>query len=302
MSIPIGFIGLGTMGSIIANRLLLSGNSLYVWNRTKNKCDPLVSAGAKMTNTPAELAELTDIIFTMTTDSAASADIIFGKSGIMSAAKKELIIIDCASIAPDASRFHAAKAEKEGVAILDAPVSGGPKVAESGSLGIMVGGSKVAFDKTKHILEELGTLVLYTGPSGNGTTLKLIANLIMGVTIQASAEALTLASKVGIDPQMVIDITALPGTGPQTGAMATRGPRMISNDFFPPHFSAINMHKDLTEALKLGHTFGVPLPTAISSLEILADLIKRGNGMIDSSAIITVMHELVNSSKKPSQD
>ena len=297
MTKKIGFVGLGTMGSIMAKRLLIYGYSLNVWNRTRDKCDSLVNMGASISSSPAEIAGICDVVFTMTTDSNASKEVILGKNGILAGAKKGLIIIDTASIAPEATRLHAKKADEKGVALLDAPVSGGPKVAENGSLGIMVGGSKKAFEQTKYILEELGSLVNYTGSSGNGSTLKLIANLVMGVTIQASAEAIVLANKIGIDPQLIIDITSLPGTGPQTGAMATRGPRMIAKDFYPPHFSANNMHKDLYEVLQLGEAHGVSLPSAATSLKILSKLIDCGDGSIDSSAIINVLEKLSSSSK-----
>ncbi|MBT3169967.1 MAG: NAD(P)-dependent oxidoreductase [Rhodospirillaceae bacterium] len=169
-------------------------------------------------------------------------------------------------------------------------------MAENGALGIMVGGPEAGFKIAEPILNELGKMVLYTGASGNGTTLKLIANLVMGVTIQASAEALVLAAKIGIDPQTVIDITSLPGTGPQTGAMATRGPRMIAQNFFPPHFSTNNMDKDLTGAMRLGEKYGVSLPTVSASREMLRAVKSQGNGHIDSSAVVTVLEAMADTS------
>jgi len=135
---------------------------------------------------------------------------------------------------------------------------------------------------------------LYVGDNGKGTTLKLIANIVMGVAIQAAAESLVLAAKAGIDPKMVIDITSLPGTGPQTGAMATRGPRMIQHNFYPPHFSANNMHKDLSGALKLAEKYGVSLPTVSATRELLRAVKSQGNGHIDSSAVVTVLETMAN--------
>ena len=160
----------------------------------------------------------------------------------------------------------------------------------------MVGGPEEAFKEAEEVLNELGKMVLYTGVSGNGTTLKLIANLVMGVAIQASAEALVLAAKIGIDPQTVIDITSLPGTGPQTGAMATRGPRMIARNFFPPHFSTNNMDKDLTGAIRLAEKYGVSLPTVSAARETLRAVKSQGNGHIDSSAVVTVLEAMADTS------
>lgn len=296
MTASIGFIGLGTMGMVMARRLMSTGHALTVWNRTQSAGDPLVAEGATWAGSPRDVAAAADIVFTMVTDSAASEAVIGGPNGILEAARPGLIIIDSASIMPEDSQRIAARTMDKGVAMLDAPVSGGPKVAAEGKLGIMVGGPEEAFKTCEPILRHLGSMVLYTGGNGNGTTLKLIANLVMGVTIQASAEALVLAAKIGIDPQVVIDITSLPGTGPQTGAMATRGPRMIRHHFSPAHFSANNMDKDLTGALRLAEKFGVSLPTTSAAREILRAVRAQGNGHIDSSAVVTVLESMANTS------
>lgn len=292
----IGFIGLGTMGMVMSRRLMAAGYPLTVWNRTEATGAPLVNDGATWANSPGEVAAVSEIVFTMVSDAAASEAVICGPGGILDGAAPGLIVIDSASIAPEASRAHAERAKSKGVSILDAPVSGGPKVAEKGTLGIMVGGSKEAFDTCEPILKELGSMVLYTGESGNGTTLKVIANLVMGVAIQASAEALVLAAKAGIDPQVVIDITSLPGTGPQSGAMDTRGPRMIKRNFFPPHFSANNMYKDLTGAMRLAEQYGVSLPTVSASRELLRAVIAQGKGKHDSSEVVTILEAMAATS------
>jgi 3-hydroxyisobutyrate dehydrogenase-like beta-hydroxyacid dehydrogenase len=296
MTTRIGFVGLGTMGAEITRRLLAAGYPMTVWNRTAATGAPLIEAGAKWAESPAAVASACDVVFTMVTDAPASESVIFGANGIMQGAKPGLIIIDSASIAPDASIANAARCNEAGVMYLDAPVSGGPKVAAEGKLGVMVGGDAVAYKMVEPILQHIGTKVLHAGAPGSGTTLKQIANLIMGVAIQACAEALVLAAKIGINPQVVIDITSLPGTGPQTGAMNTRGPRMINHNFFPPHFSAANMHKDLTGALLLAEKHGVSLPTASAAREMLRAVKSQGNGHIDSSAVVTVLEAMANTS------
>ncbi|MDH5536818.1 MAG: NAD(P)-dependent oxidoreductase [Betaproteobacteria bacterium] len=290
----IGFIGLGTMGQVMSRRLMAAGYPMTVWNRAREKAGSLIKDGATGVESPKELASASDVVFIMVTDSAASEAVVCGPGGVLEGAHSGLIVIDSSSIEPEASYSIAERAKARGVAMLDAPVSGGPKVAAEGRLGIMVGGPAETFRACEPLLKQLGSLVLYVGGNGQGTALKLIANLIMGVAIQAVAESLVLAAKAGIDPQMVVDITSLPGTGPQTGAMATRGPRMIQHNFYPPHFSANNMHKDLSGALKLAEKHGVSLPTVSAARELLRAVKSQGNGHIDSSAVVTVLESMAN--------
>lgn len=294
MSERLGFIGLGTMGQAMAGRLLAAGYPLTVWNRSAGAADALVARGATRADSPAAVAAASEVVFSMVTDGAASEAVLCGPGGVLDGARPGLVIIDCASIAPEASQAIARQIEAKGLQMLDAPVSGGPKVAAEGRLGVMVGGPEAAFKRCEPILRHFGPMVVYTGQNGNGTTLKLICNLIMGVAIQASAEALVLASKLGIDPQVVIDITSLPGTGPQTGAMATRGPRMIDHHFVPPHFSAANMDKDLTGVIRLAERAGVSLPAASVAREMLRAVKSQGNGHIDSSAVVTVLEAMAD--------
>jgi len=296
MSTRIGFVGLGTMGTVMCQRLMGAGYPLTVWNRSEAAGAALVKAGATWAGSPKDVAAATDVVFSMVTDAAASQAVICGPGGLLEGVHEGLVIIDSASILPEASQAIAERVTAAGAMMLDAPVSGGPKVAAEGRLGIMVGGPEAAFKRCEPILKHLGSMVLYTGANGNGTTLKLIANLVMGVAIQASAEALVLAAKIGIDPQVVIDITSLPGTGPQTGAMATRGPRMLQHNFLPAHFSANNMDKDLTGALRLAEKYGVSLPATSAAREILRAVKSQGNGQIDSSAVVTVLETMASTS------
>ena len=175
--------------------------------------------------------------------------------------------------------------------MLDAPVTGNPRVASEGKLGIMVGGPKETFEECLPIFEKMGVKIIYVGENGAGSTLKLINNLILGVAIMASAEALVLATKAGIDPQKVIDITSVGGA--RTGAMETRGPRMVRREF-SPHFSANNMYKDLSNALGLADKLGVPLPATSISREILRAVLARGQGEMDSCIVMTILEEMAN--------
>jgi len=287
----IGFIGLGLMGQPISRRLLTAGHPLAVWNRTAEKARSLLAAGAAWADSPAALAAASDVVITMVTDSAASEAVICGEGGVLGGAHPGLTLIDMSSIAPDVSRSIAVRAGSRGVAMLDAPVTGAPLVAEEGKLGIMVGGPRDTFEACRPIFEKLAAKIVYAGDNGMGTTLKLVNNLILAVTIEVSAEALVLATKAGLDPQSVIDITSVGGA--KTSAMEVRGPRMVQRDF-APRFSADNMYKDLSTALRLAETCGASLPAASISLEILRTARAQGKGKLDSSIVVTVLESMAN--------
>ncbi|OGB94129.1 MAG: hypothetical protein A3H39_14925, partial [candidate division NC10 bacterium RIFCSPLOWO2_02_FULL_66_22] len=227
----IGFIGLGLMGQPMSRRLLEAGHQLTVWNRTPEKAKALLAAGAAWRASPEAVAQASDVVITMVTDSAASEEVICGPGGVLEGTRPGLILIDMASIAPEMSRSIAARARAKEVAMLDAPVTGAPRLAADGTLGIMVGGPKETFEACMSIFEKMAVKIVYAGGNGMGTTLKLVNNLILGVAIEAAAEALVLATKAGLDPQSVIEITSVGGG--RTGAMETRGPRMVRRDFTP---------------------------------------------------------------------
>lgn len=180
--------------------------------------------------------------------------------------------------------------------MLDAPVTGAPKLASEGALGIMVGGPREIFERCLPIFQSMGVKIVYAGGNGMGTTLKLVNNLILGVAIHASAEALVLAAKAGLDPQAVIDITSVGGA--RTSAMEVRGPRMVKRDF-SPHFSVNNMYKDLSGVLALAEECGVSLPVASAAREMLRAAKSQGKGDMDSCVVITILEALANVVAQP---
>ena len=287
----IGVIGLGLMGQPISRRLLEAGHPLTVWNRTADKAKDLRAAGAAWAPSARTVAETSDIVITMVTDSTASEEVICGTGGVLEGARPGVILIDMSSIAPEMSRSIAARALARGIPMLDAPVTGAPRVAAEGKLGIMVGGPREIFEACRPVFEKLAAKLVYAGGNGMGTTLKLVNNLILGVAIHAAAEALVLATKAGLDPQSVIEITSVGGA--RTGAMETRGPRMVRRDF-TPHFSANNMYKDLSTALTLAEECGVPLPVASAAREILRAVKAQGKGDLDSCVVMTVLEGMAN--------
>jgi 3-hydroxyisobutyrate dehydrogenase-like beta-hydroxyacid dehydrogenase len=287
----IGFVGAGLMGQQMSRRLLAAGFPVMVWNRTPAKAEALLAAGATWGDSPRALAQASDVVITMVTDSAASEAVICGPRGVLEGSHPGLTLIDMGSVAPETSRAVAERARAHGVPMLDAPVTGNPKVASDGKLGIMAGGPRKTFDACLPILQAMGVKILHVGESGSGTTLKLINNLIMGVAIQAVAEALVLAQKAGIDPLHVLEITSVGGA--RTGAMETRGARMIRHDF-SPHFSASNMYKDLSTALRLAEEVGASLPATSIAREMLRAVKSQGQGDLDSCAVLTVIEGLAN--------
>jgi len=221
--------------------------------------------------------------------------VICGPKGVLEGVHPGLILVDMGSIAPEVSRTLATRAKAKGVSMLDAPVTGNPKVASEGKLGIMVGGPRETFDACLPVFQKMGVKIVYVGENGAGTTLKLINNLILAVAIEAVAEAFVLAIKAGIDPQKVIEITSVGGA--RTGAMETRGPRMARHEF-TPHFSPHNMYKDLSSALKLADECGVSLPAASISMEMLRAAKSQGKGDLDSCVVMTVLEAMANISKE----
>jgi 3-hydroxyisobutyrate dehydrogenase-like beta-hydroxyacid dehydrogenase len=279
------------MGHPLSRRLLEAGHPLTVWNRTADKAKDLRAAGAAWAPSARAVAETSDIVITMVTDSTASEEVICGTGGVLEGARPGVILIDMSSIAPEMSRSIAARASARGIPMLDAPVTGAPRVAAEGKLGIMVGGPREIFEACRPVFEKLAAKLVYAGGNGMGTTLKLVNNLILGVAIHAAAEALVLAAKAGLDPQSVIEITSVGGA--RTGAMETRGPRMVRRDF-TPHFSANNMYKDLSTALTLAEECGVPLPVASAAREILRAVKAQGKGDLDSCVVMTVLEAMAD--------
>jgi len=292
-----GFAGIGLMGQQMTRRILVAGFPLMIWNRTRDKAKDILTAGATWGDSPRALAQACDVVITMVTDSAASEEVICGPNGVLEGAHPGLVLIDMGSIAPEMSRSIAARAKAKGVPMLDAPVTGAPRVASEGKLGIMVGGPQETFELCLPVFQAMGVKIIHVGENGKGTTLKLINNLIMGVALEAVAEALVLAHKSGIDPMKVVEITSVGGA--RTGAMETRGPRMIKHDF-APHFSVNNMYKDLSGAIKLAEEVGVSLPAASIARETLRAIKAAGKGGQDSCSVISVIEALANTTLAPS--
>ena len=284
----IGLIGLGIMGKPMAKNLLKAGYELVVNDRNQASIDEVVAAGASYA-TQAEIGESCDVVLTMLPNSPQVKEVMLGDDGVAAHMKAGSAFIDMSSINPVASKEIAAVLEAKGIDMLDAPVSGGEPKAIDGTLSFMVGGKQEVFDKFKDLLGAMGASVVRCGDVGAGNTTKLANQIIVACNIQALAEALTLAQKAGVDPELVFQ--AIRGGLAGSTVMEAKAPMMIAgND--KPGFK-IDLHiKDLNNALDCAHAVGSPLPMTASVQEVLQWLHNNGKGQADHSAIAQYYEKL----------
>jgi 3-hydroxyisobutyrate dehydrogenase len=204
--VKIGFIGLGTMGSRMAARLLDAGYPLLVYNRTAAKLKPLIAEGALAASSIAEVSKKTDVLFTSLSMPADVEEVYLGENGVLSSGHEGLACVDCTTVGVDASRKVYAEAVKRKIFYLDAPVSGGPEGAEKGTLTVMVGGNREIFARVEPILRVIGENVQYLGESGSGSAAKLINQYLVAVNLLAAAEAMVAAGKIGLNQKQLYEL------------------------------------------------------------------------------------------------
>jgi 2-hydroxy-3-oxopropionate reductase len=290
--IKIGFIGLGTMGKPMVTNLLKAGFSVVVNDINKNSMDELVSAGATSSDSYSFIAKESDIVITMLPESHHVENVILGPNGIIEGAKEGLLLIDMSSIAPEISiKINKAMLTK-GADSLDAPVSGGPMGAEAATLSIMVGGSEQAFQKGLPVLEKLGMKILHMGKAGSGQTTKLCNQILIGIHIQAVAEAFALAKKSGLDLIKVRE--ALMGGVANSKVLELHGQKILDRSFDKPAFKLKLHRKDLFNALETGKSKSVPLfLTAIVAQQMDA-AIAQGYAELDHTTLMLIEEQLAN--------
>ncbi|HEY9054587.1 MAG TPA: 2-hydroxy-3-oxopropionate reductase [Rectinemataceae bacterium] len=282
----IGFIGLGIMGRPMAKNLLAAGYSLVVYDKFAG-ADDLVALGAERGNSNKDVGSKSDIIITMLPNSPHVKEAVLGKDGvlegILASKKKDVIVVDMSSIAPAVSQEVAGALAEHGIAMLDAPVSGGEPKAIDGTLAIMVGGQAEVFEKVRPILGKLGASVTLVGPIGAGNVTKLANQVIVALNIAAVSEAFTLSTKAGVDPEAVF--MAIKGGLAGSTVMNAKVPMMLDGNFKPGF--RIELHiKDLANALDTAHALGVPVPLTATVMETLQGLKVAGDAGSDHSAIL----------------
>ena len=285
----IGFIGLGIMGKPMAKNLLKAGYELVVFDINQDAVNEVVAAGAKSAPTSKDVAAQSEVVITMLPNSPHVKAAVLGENGVLEGAKPGLVLIDMSSIAPLASQEIAAAVAKKGVEMLDAPVSGGEPKAIDGSLSIMVGGKKELFDRSTELLSKMGKSVVLCGDVGAGNTTKLANQIIVALNIAAVSEAFVLATKAGVDPELVFN--AIRGGLAGSTVMEAKAPMIMAGNFKPGF--KIDLHiKDLANAIETGHDVGVPLPLTASVMEILQALKVDGKGQNDHSGIAMYYEKL----------
>jgi 2-hydroxy-3-oxopropionate reductase len=285
----IGFIGLGIMGKPMAMNLIKAGYSLVVYDIRPEPVKEVVAAGAKEGKSSKDVAAQSEVVITMLPNSPDVKKAVLGENGVLEGAKQGLILIDMSSIAPLVSKEVEAEARKKGVEMLDAPVSGGEPKAVDGTLSIMVGGKKEAFDQVEDILKVMGASAVLVGDIGSGNTTKLANQIIVALNIAAMSEAMVLATKAGVDPEKVFQ--AIRGGLAGSTVLNAKVPLALDGNFKPGF--RIELHiKDLANALDTAHEIGVPVPLASGVMEIMQALKVDGKAGDDHGGIIQFYENL----------
>lgn len=284
----VGFVGLGIMGRPMLRNLLKGGHIVIAYGRTPAKLDAAVADGAQRGVSNADVGARSEIIITMLPDGPEVEEVVIGAGGILSGAKPGTLIIDMSSISPLVSQKIAAACAAKGVDFIDAPVSGGEPKAVDGTLAIMAGGKPEVFAKAEPILKCLGSSVTLTGPVGAGNTTKLANQIMVACNIAAMGEALTLATRCGLNPEVVVN--AVKGGLAGSAVLNAKGPMLIARNFKPGF--RISLHqKDLRNALQTAEATHVFLPLTAQVQQMLSSLIADSKGDLDHSAIATFIED-----------
>lgn len=283
---PVGFIGLGAMGRPIALRLLGAGYPLTVYARSASSVQPLVEAGAVLARSPSAVASASDIVVTMVTATSDVEDVVLGAEGVIHGAAPGSVVLDMSTISPEATRRIAAALAARGVEMVDAPVSGGPSAAASGTLAVMAGGSDAAMARLSPLFECFARSVTHVGESGAGQIAKACNQLALCVALEGVAESLALCERLGADPARVR--SAMLNGLAASRVMEVFGERMLNRNFANGVESRLH-HKDLQIVLDLAHGLGLPIPAAAATKQIFNALMGSGGGRKDSAALLQIL-------------
>ena len=276
----IGFIGIGLMGLPMAKNILKAGYQLKAFNRTASKSEPLKEFGGKISNSIKDVVSDNDVIITMLTDDS-SVDDVMNNEEFLKNIKEKATVIDMSSVKPTTAISHGNNLKSKNINYLDAPVSGGTIGAEEASLAIMVGGEQNVFDEVIDVLKTMGNPTL-VGPLSSGQVSKLANQIIVGLTIGAVAEAITLCEKAGANPNKMIK--ALSGGWADSKILQTHGKRMIDKDFTPKGRTSVHL-KDMNNILECANSYNTHLPISNLVKEMYKSLVKNGHGEMDHSSL-----------------
>ena len=292
----IGFIGMGHMGSHMAPRLIRAGYHLTVYDRTREKAQAI--AGATVAETPEEAAAHSDVVISIVTNDPALEEVMFGPNGVLAGTHAGSVIIDMSTVSPHTSRRLFQAAREKGVAMIDAAVSGSVPQVEQGSLVIFAGGEQETYQQCKPILDILGQSSFYMGPSGMGTTMKLVVNTLLGLGMQALAEAIALGEKAGLEKGLLLDVLG------QTTVLTAGQKSKLANvkrEQYPTQFALSLQHKDLRLILSEADEVSVSMPATAATQQMYTAALAKGMDE-DFSIMIKFMEELAALSTVPEEN
>ena len=292
----VGYIGLGLMGKPIASNLLKAGFELSVHNRSQASVQELVSLGASEAGSPAQVAEASEMVITNLPDSSDVEQVVLGQEGVLVGAADGMIFADNSTIKPETARGISHALAEKGVSALDAPVSGGDVGAKAGTLAIMVGGPRQAFDRALPVFEAMGQAITYVGESGAGQVAKACNQIMVTAQMVAMGELLLLAQRAGVSPAKVVE--AIQGGAAQCWALDMKPQRLFAGER-GPGFKAYMMHKDLGIVLDTARSYGMPLPATANHMQLYEAMLQLGMRDLDNSAVVGVLETLVGEELNP---
>jgi len=289
MKEEIGFIGLGIMGHGMALNLIQKGFTVRVWNRTAARMEPIVAAGALAGRSPQDIAAQSSIVIVCVSDTKDVEEVLFGSNGVASGASEGTLVIDASTISPEATRSMAARLGKKGVAMLDAPISGGSEGAKKGVLSIMVGGDASQFERALPALQAMGKTITHVGGHGAGQSVKLVNQILVVGTMLAVSEALLFAEAGNLDLEKTLEAVKDGAAG--SWMLSNRGAQAIMRDW-RPGFTIDLQQKDLRLVLEAADQFGVPLPATGLCFQLYRSLQARELGHEGNHALLKALEHL----------
>ena len=285
----VGIIGTGILGEAVGLHLLDSNHTVTVFNRTKDKTEKLVDAGATLAESPKEVAENSDLVITVVRDADAVSQVAFGENGIISGKHDGLVIADMSTINPNSAKEISQKFESSGVGFLEIPVMGGPNVAIDGKLVMMISGKKEIFEKCKEVFATIAEQTYFLGDTGTAHSIKLAMNLQIAMLALSLSEGITLTRKAGFDPEVFLKI--LNSTYFKTGMSEGKAHKMIQDNFVPT-FTLKNLKKDLGTINDAAKSFGANLPMAERADEVYQNAIEAGFSDIDYTGVLAYLKKI----------
>jgi 3-hydroxyisobutyrate dehydrogenase len=289
MAEKVGFIGLGIMGQGMARNLLKAEWPLTVWNRTASKMEALAAEGAQTGSSPADVAARSDVILICVSDTPDVEAVVLGQQGVIEGARPGILVVDCSTISPDATRKLGQALAERGVAMLDAPISGGSEGAAKGTLSIMVGGEAKDFERALPVLQAVGKKITHVGPSGAGQTVKLVNQILVVGNTLAMSEALLFAQAGGVDLEKALEAVTAGAAG--SWMLSNRGPQILHRDW-RPGFTIDLQQKDLRLVLEAADRMGVPVPGTSLIFQMYRTLQAQNLGSEGNHALVKALEHL----------